>query len=112
MEETPNCPKCGMANTYFDGALNVCPDCFHEWGTLEGEAENTTDETPRDSNGAELQDGDSVTVIKDLNVRGSSLVIKRGTKVKNIRLTDNPEEVDCKINGSGIVLRTEFLKKG
>lgn len=112
MEETPNCPKCGMANTYFDGSLNVCPDCFHEWATGEAEVENTVDETPRDSNGAELQDGDSVTVIKDLNVRGSSLVIKRGTKVKNIRLTDNPEEVDCKINGSGIVLRTEFLRKG
>ncbi|NDW12935.1 alkylphosphonate utilization protein [Bacteroides sp. 214] len=111
MEETPNCPKCGMENTYFDGSLNVCPDCFHEWATGE-ENTSASDDTPRDSNGAELQTGDSVTVIKDLNVRGSSLVIKRGTKVKNIRLTDNPEEVDCKINGSGIVLRTEFLKKG
>lgn len=110
MQETPNCPKCGMDNTYFDGALNICPDCFHEFGTEE--AETPVDDVPKDSNGAELQTGDSVTVIKDLNVRGSSLVIKRGTKVKNIRLTDNPEEVDCKINGTGIVLRTEFLKKG
>lgn len=100
-----------MGNTYFDGALNICPDCFHEFGTEDIETEAAND-TPKDSNGTELQDGDSVTVIKDLNVRGSSLVIKRGTKVKNIRLTDNPEEVDCKINGSGIVLRTEFLKKG
>ncbi len=100
-----------MGNTYFDGSMNVCPDCFHEWVTGEAEAA-AEDNTPRDSNGAELQNGDSVTVIKDLNVRGSSLVIKRGTKVKNIRLTDNPEEVDCKINGSGIVLRTEFLRKG
>lgn len=112
MEETPDCPKCGMGNTYFDGALNICPDCFHEFGIDEAEVETITNDLPKDSNGAELQDGDSVTVIKDLNVRGSSLVIKRGTKVKNIRLTDNPEEVDCKINGSGIVLRTEFLKKG
>lgn len=108
----PNCPKCGMGNTYFDGSLNICPDCFHEFGIDEASGETTVEDVPRDSNGTELQDGDSVTVIKDLNVRGSSLVIKRGTKVKNIRLTDNPEEVDCKINGSGIVLRTEFLKKG
>ncbi len=113
MEETPNCPVCNMGNTYFDGSMNVCPDCFHEWAPgEENTATESHDDIPRDSNGAELQDGDSVTVIKDLNVRGSSLVIKRGTKVKNIRLTDNPEEVDCKINGSGIVLRTEFLKKG
>ena len=109
MSEMPNCPKCGMDNTYFDGALNVCPDCFNEWNAVETEAES--DNTPRDSNGAELKDGDAVTVIKDLNVRGSSMVIKRGTKVKNIRLTDDPEEVDCKINGSGIVLKTCFLKK-
>ena len=111
MEETPNCPKCGMENTYFDGSMNVCPDCFHEW--LEDEnVEVEADNIPRDSNGAELMDGDSVTVIKDLNVRGTSMVIKRGTKVKSIRLTDDPEEVDCKINGSGIVLKTCFLKKG
>ena len=69
------------------------------------------DNVPRDSNGAELQDGDAVTVIKDLKVKGSSMVIKRGTKVKSIRLTDNPEEVDCRIDGSGIVLKTCFLKK-
>lgn len=113
MEETPNCPKCGMANTYFDGVVNVCPDCFNEWGAEEaGTDAAEVSNVPKDSNGAELQDGDSVTVIKDLNVRGSSQVIKRGTKVKNIRLTDNPEEVDCKIDGSAMVLRTEFLKKG
>lgn len=112
MELTPNCPKCNMSNTYYDGSTNICPVCFHEWMPGEDNEANTEDNVARDSNGAELQTGDSVTVIKDLNVRGSSLVIKRGTKVKNIRLTDNPEEVDCKINGSGIVLRTEFLKKG
>ena len=109
MSEMPDCPKCGAGNTYFDGALNVCPDCFYEWSP--GEVEKETDDKPLDSNGTELMDGDAVTVIKDLNVKGSSLVIKRGTKVKNIRLTDNPEEVDCKINGSGIVLKTCFLKK-
>lgn len=99
-----------MNNTYFDGITNVCPDCFHEW--LDGDAESeTNDDTPRDSNGVELQTGDSVTVIKDLPVKGSSMVVKRGTKVKNIRLTEDPELVDCKVDGSSIVLKTCFLKK-
>lgn len=110
MEETPNCPACNMANTYFDGTAFICPDCFHEWtGEAHTEAEDTT---PRDSNGAELLDGDAVTVIKDLKVKGSSMVIKRGTKVRSIRLTEEPTEVDCKIDGSSIVLKTCFLKKG
>ncbi|WP_101689898.1 zinc ribbon domain-containing protein YjdM [Dysgonomonas massiliensis] len=109
MSDFPSCPSCSMNNTYFDGTNYVCPDCFHEW---HGDAENDTDDnTPRDSNGAELVDGDAVTVIKDLKVKGSSMVIKRGTKVKSIRLTENPEEVDCKIEGSSIVLKTCFLKK-
>ncbi|NDV70088.1 zinc ribbon domain-containing protein YjdM [Dysgonomonas sp. 25] len=109
MAEFPDCPACSMANTYFDGTNYVCPDCFHEWS---GEADvQTEDNTPRDSNGAELQDGDAVTVIKDLKVKGSSMVIKRGTKVRSIRLTDDPTEVDCKIEGSSIVLKTCFLKK-
>lgn len=109
MAEFPDCPACSMANTYFDGTNYVCPDCFHEWN---GEADvQTEDNTPRDSNGAELQDGDAVTVIKDLKVKGSSMVIKRGTKVRSIRLTDDPTEVDCKIEGSSIVLKTCFLKK-
>lgn len=104
-----NCPQCNGENTYFDGAAYVCPDCFHEWtGEVEEDAEDTT---PRDSNGAELLDGDAVTVIKDLKVKGSSMVIKRGTKVKSIRLTEEPTEVDCKIDGSSIVLKTCFLKK-
>ena len=110
MAETPDCPKCGMNNTYFDGTVNICPDCFHEWTAGDAEAE-VIDNIPRDSNGAELQTGDAVTVIKDLNVKGSSMVIKRGTKVKNIRLTEDPELVDCKIDGSSIVLKTCFLKK-
>ena len=110
MNETPKCPKCGSEYTYFDGSLYVCPDCTHEFHVgEEGAAEENT--VPRDSNGAELFDGDAVTVIKDLKVRGSSMVIKRGTKVKSIRLTEDPEEVDCKIEGSSIVLKTCFLKK-
>lgn len=110
MAEAPKCPKCSMENTYFDGMLFICPDCSYEW-TAEDAAEEANN-VPRDSNGTELMDGDAVTVIKDLKVKGSSMVIKRGTKVKSIRLTEEPEEVDCKIDGSSIVLRTEFLKKG
>ena len=109
MGDTPNCPACSMENTYFDGTMFICPDCFHEW-TGEAKAESD-DMTPRDSNGAELQDGDAVTVMKDLKVEGSSMVIKRGTKVRSIRLTEEPTEVDCKIDGSSIVLKTCFLKK-
>lgn len=110
MAEAPNCPQCDMENTYFDGTVFVCPDCSHEW-TNEGNNEEA-DNIPRDSNGTELLDGDAVTVIKDLKVKGSSMVIKRGTKVKSIKLTEIPEEVDCKIDGSSIVLKTCFLKKG
>ena len=110
MSEITKCPKCGGEYVYFDGSLYVCADCTHELN----EEDVTTAEVVEiavDSNGAELQDGDSVTVIKDLKVKGSSMVIKRGTKVKSIRLTDKPEEVDCKIDGSSIVLKTCFLKK-
>ena len=109
MTEISKCPKCGSEYVYFDGSLYVCPDCAHEFHSAE-EAVEAAD-VARDSNGAELFDGDAVTVIKDLKVKGSSMVIKRGTKVKSIRLTENPEEVDCKIDGSSIVLKTCFLKK-
>ncbi len=109
MSLIPMCPVCEMDNTYFDGTMYVCPDCGKEF-TSEA-TDDEMDNIARDSNGAELSDGDSVTVIKDLKVRGSSMVIKRGTKVKSIRLTENSEEVDCKIDGSSIVLKTCFLKK-
>ena len=109
MSEVANCQKCKMDNTYFDGTLNVCPDCSHEWNASEETEETSL--VAKDSNGAILEDGDAVTVIKDLKVKGSSMVIKRGTKVKSIRLTDVPEEVDCRIDGSNIVLKTCFLKK-
>ena len=110
MSEITKCPKCGGEYVYFDGSLYVCPDCAHEFNEVD-ESATTSISVPKDSNGAELLDGDSVTVIKDLKVRGSSMVIKRGTKVKGIRLTEDPEEVDCKIDGSSIVLKTCFLKK-
>jgi len=91
--------------------LYVCPDCGHEFNNVD-KAEELVDQTPRDSNGTELLENDSVTLIKDLKVRGSSMVLKRGTKVKSIRLTDDHEEVDCKIDGTSFVLKTCFLKKG
>ena len=109
MTDIPKCPKCNSEYVYFDGMLYVCPDCAHEF-SADDTAEEATD-VARDSSGAQLFDGDAVTVIKDLKVKGSSMVIKRGTKVKSIRLTENPEEVDCKIDGSSIVLKTCFLKK-
>ena len=109
MSDISNCPQCEMDNTYFDGMLNICPDCGNEW-SASGESEETS-KISRDSNGTILESGDAVTVIKDLKVKGSSMVIKRGTKVKSIRLTDNHEEVDCRIEGSSIVLKTCFLKK-
>ncbi len=103
------CPNCQSENIYFDGTLFQCPDCNNEFSPTLNDA--PIDSITRDSNGTVLSDGDSVTVIKDLKVKGSSMVIKRGTKVKSIRLTENPDEVDCKIEGSSIVLKTMFLKK-
>jgi len=109
----PPCPNCNSPYTYEDGALLVCPECAHEWtpgeaagGSAEGEKQ------VRDSVGNTLQDGDTVTVIKDLKVKGSSLVVKVGTKVKNIRLVDGDHDIDCKIDGIGAMkLKTEFVKK-
>lgn len=108
MSDVLVCPQCSAENCYFDGMMNICPDCGYEWS-----AEATVDQeaVAKDSNGTLLTNGDSVTVIKDLKVKGSSMVIKRGTKVKSIKLTDNPDEVDCRIEGTSIVLKTCFLKK-
>jgi protein PhnA len=108
MQELPPCPKCECAYTYEDGALMVCPECAHEWNpALDAEAA-----TIKDSNGNVLSDGDTVSVIKDLKVKGSSLVVKVGTKVKNIRLVDGDHDIDCKIDGIGAMkLKSEFVKK-
>lgn len=112
MNEYPMCPNCQGEHTYFDGTLYVCPDCGLEFDPKHTESTESDDDTPRDCNGAPLVDGDAVTVIKDLKVKGSSMVIKQGTKVRSIRLTGDPEHVDCKIDGSAIVLKTCFLRKG
>jgi protein PhnA len=108
----PPCPKCNSEYTYEDGAQLVCPECAHEWAAG-GEAEVVGDETvKKDSVGNVLQDGDTITVIKDLKVKGTSLVVKVGTKVKNIRLCDGDHDIDCKIDGIGpMKLKSEFVRK-
>ena len=111
MSQLPNCPECQSAYTYEDRGHYVCPECGHEWSAEEG---GTADDAlvVRDANGNVLQDGDSVTVIKDLKVKGSSQVVKVGTKVKNIRLVDGDHDIDCKIDGIGAMgLKSEFVKK-
>ncbi len=112
MMNIPNCPKCNSEYTYEDGSLFVCPECAYEW-TAESEKENSEEEKViKDSNGNVLSDGDTVTVIKDLKIKGSSSVVKVGTKVKNIRLTDGDHDINCKIDGIGAMqLKSEFVKK-
>ena len=114
MSTLPACPKCQSAYTYEDGAQLVCPECGHEWSpALASEAAAADDaRVIHDAVGNVLQDGDTVTVIKDLKIKGSSLVVKVGTKVKNIRLTDGDHDIDCKIDGIGAMgLKSEFVKK-
>lgn len=111
MSELPNCPACKSEYTYEDGNMYVCPECAHEW-SKDAAATGNDEKEIRDANGNTLQDGDTVTVIKDLKVKGSSLVVKVGTKVKNIRLVDGDHDIDCKIDGIGAMkLKSEFVKK-
>ncbi|MGV1098145.1 zinc ribbon domain-containing protein YjdM [Thiovibrio sp. JS02] len=112
MSSLPKCPQCGSEYTYDDGSLYVCPECGHEW-TKNSPAESTAPKpVVRDAYGNVLQDGDAVTVLKDLKVKGSSGTVKVGTKVKNIRLVDGDHEIDCRIDGIGAMqLKSEFVKK-
>lgn len=111
MSNLPNCPKCNSEYTYEDGALFVCPECAHEW-TRESLEANEEKKVTKDANGNVLNDGDAVTVIKDLKVKGSSTVLKQGTKVKSIRIVDGDHDIDCKIDGFGAMqLKSEFVKK-
>ena len=112
MANLPNCPKCSSEYIYEDGSLLICPECAYEW-TLNSGSENSEDKNiVKDSNGNVLNDGDSVTIIKDLKVKGSSSALKQGTKVKNIRLVDGDHNIDCKIDGFGAMkLKSEFVKK-
>lgn len=112
MRELPKCPECSSEYTYEDREMYVCPECAHEWS--EHAVDDLADDSKlvKDANGSILSDGDSVTVIKDLKVKGSSLVVKVGTKVRNIRLVDGDHDIDCKIDGIGAMkLKSEFVKK-
>ncbi|POR51019.1 phosphonoacetate hydrolase [Paraburkholderia eburnea] len=112
MSTLPACPKCNSEFTYEDGNAYVCPECAHEWSAQAAEPAEAAAKVYRDSAGNVLQDGDTVTVIKDLKLKGSSGVVKMGTKVKNIRLVDSDHDIDCKIDGFGAMsLKTEFVRK-
>lgn len=112
MSALPRCPKCNSEFTYEDGDVYICPECAHEWSRLATAPAEAAGRVYRDSAGNVLQDGDTVTVIKDLKLKGSGGVIKMGTKVKNIRLVDSDHDIDCKIDGFGAMsLKSEFVKK-
>jgi len=113
MNDITICPKCNSEYSYQDGMNFVCPECAHEWPMAAVEAVVEQDAIIiRDANGNLLQDGDTVTVIKDLKIKGTSLVVKVGTKVKNIRLVKGDHDIDCKIDGIGAMkLKSQFVKK-
>ncbi|MCK4494496.1 MAG: alkylphosphonate utilization protein [Methylococcales bacterium] len=111
MSDLPNCPQCNSEYSYADGNLLICPECAHEWSVTEI-AEVLHESLIKDVNGHVLTDGDTVSVIKDLKVKGTSLVVKVGTKVKNIRLVEGDHDIDCKIDGIGAMkLKSKFVKK-
>ena len=113
MSTLPQCPKCSSEYTYEDNMLLVCPECAHEWAKNIHEKPTEQLKSIKDANGNILLDGDTVTVIKDLKVKGSSLIVKVGTKVKNIRLVEGDHDIDCKIDGIGpMQLKSQFVKKG
>ncbi len=112
MSALPPCPSCNSVYSYEDRGTYNCPECGHSWSASEAQAAEPAAKTIRDAHGAELKDGDTVTVIKDLKIKGSSTVVKVGTKVKNIRLVDGDHDIDCKIPGIGAMgLKSEFVKK-
>jgi protein PhnA len=112
MSALPKCLKCGSEFTYEDGNMYICPECGHEWGAESAAEDHDNERIVKDAYGNVLKEGDSITVIKDLKVKGSSEVIKVGTKVKNIRLVEGDHDIDCKIEGIGAMkLKSEFVKK-
>jgi len=112
MSDLPRCPKCNSEYTYVDGELYVCPECAHEWPQQAAAQAVEEARVVRDAVGNVLADGDTVTVIKDLKVKGSSSVVKVGAKVKNIRLVDGDHDIDCRVEGIGQMgLKSEFVKK-
>ena len=112
MSSLPPCPKCQSEYSYEDGSQLICPECGHEWSATESAPAEEPAKVWKDAHGNLLQDGDTVTLVKDLKVKGSSTVIKVGTKVKNIRLIEGDHDIDCKIEGFGpMQLKSEFIKK-
>ncbi len=112
MTSLPPCPTCQSALAYEDGATLICPECGHEWSKEAAPATQDAEPLVRDAHGNTLSDGDSVTVIKDLKVKGSSLVVKVGTKVRGIRLVEGDHNIDCRIEGIGeMQLKSQFVKK-
>lgn len=113
MATLPNCPKCNSEYTYEDGYFYVCPECAHEWSDeAESEVDAEQESITRDAFGNVLTDGDTVTVIKDLKIKGSSSAVKQGTTVKNIRIIEGDHDIDCRVPGHGnMQLKSEFLKK-
>ena len=113
MTSLPPCPKCSSSYTYADRELYNCPECGHEWSATGAATQETqTAKIVRDASGNELKDGDTVTVIKDLKIKGTSSVVKVGTKVKNIRLVEGDHDIDCKVPGVGPMgLKSEFVRK-
>lgn len=112
MNTLPACPQCKSDFTYEDGQMYICPNCANEWAQVEVVVNVDPEVVVKDSNGNVLQDGDAVTVVKDLKVKGSSSVLKAGTKVKGIRLVEGDHNIDCKIDGFGAMkLKSEFVKK-
>lgn len=112
MSDVPSCPECASEYCYEDGALYICPECAHEWAKDAADQDSDNEKVIRDANGNVLKDGDNVTVIKDLKVKGSSSTVKVGTRVKNIRLVNGDHDIDCKIDGIGAMkLKSGFVKK-
>ena len=109
--QLPHCPKCNSEYTYEDNGMFICPECAHEWNDAEP-AQDSDALIVKDANGNLLADGDSVTLVKDLKVKGAGQTLKRGTVIRSIRLTGDPQEIDCRHEGiKGLVLRAEFVRK-
>ena len=112
MSALPACPKCQSEFTYEDAGMLICPECAHEWSAQAATATVEAERIYRDAAGNQLQEGDTVTIIKDLKLKGGGGVLKIGTKVRNIRLVDSDHDIDCKIDGFGAMsLKSEFVKK-
>src|SRR5699024_3517363 len=110
MAQLPNCSECNSSYTYEDGHFYVCTECAHDWSDILAEEESRS--ITREVQGTELNDGDNVTVIKDLKVKGSSIVVKQGTNIKDIKIIEGDHDIDCKVPGHGSMqLKSEFLKK-